>query len=69
MAANLSKSDETKRQGNNRERSMRAIRHLHRLLGIAADPKFSGTIAVEINAKNGLFGPPKLTEVKFDYGD
>lgn len=66
MANNLSHNEATKRQDNNRAKSVSAVRHLHRLLGLAADPKFCGTIAVEVSAKNGSFGRPKLTLVEFD---
>jgi hypothetical protein len=58
--------EETSRADNNREKSMSAIRHFHRLLGLAADPRFCGTIAVEVSAKNGRYGKPKLTLVEYD---
>lgn len=60
--------DETKRADNNRVKSISALRHLHRLMALAADPKFSGTIAVEISAKDGFYGRPKLTLVEYDSG-
>ncbi len=58
--------EETRRTDNNRAKALSAIRQLQRLLALATHPQFDGTIAVEISAKAGFLGRPKLTHVEFD---
>jgi len=65
-ANNLAQAEATQRADNNREKSVRLIQALHRLLAVAAEPKFCGTIAVEISVKDGVFGRPKTTLVSYD---
>lgn len=60
---------DTKRADNNRERTVAALRRFHELLALAADPRFSGTIAVEISAKDGTYGRPKFTHVEYGRDD
>lgn len=56
----------TRRADNNREKQLAAVKHLHRLLALAMSPNFSGTIAVEVSAKDGALGRPKMTLVEYD---
>ena len=63
---NLSQTEETKRADNNRYKLASAVRKLHQLLALAADPQFCGTIAVEVSSKNGSYGRPKFTLVEYD---
>jgi len=60
-------TSDTDRADNNREREVTAIRRLRQMLAIAADPKFRGTVAVEISAKDGYYNPPKYTLVEYDH--
>lgn len=59
-------TDETQRADNNRVKHVSAMRRFQQLLALAADPAFSGTVAVEISAKDGHFGRPKCTLVEYD---
>lgn len=49
----------------NRAIRLLAIREWDRLLTEATKPNFRGTVAVEINSKDGRLSQPKLTRVQF----
>ena len=46
-----------------------AISELDKLLDVACDPAFRGTIGVEISVKDGRLAEPKTTLVRFGTGD
>lgn len=57
--------EEIRRADVNRARKIQAISVLQALLARALDPRFTGTIAVEVNAKAGNLGPVKRSLVEY----
>lgn len=49
----------TKRADNNRERRLAAHKALDELLALAAAPDFSGSVTIQVNSHEGLFGRMK----------
>lgn len=49
----------------NRAARLTAIRELDRLLSLATDPEFRGTVVVEVSSKAGRLAGPKTTIVQF----
>lgn len=67
MASPATKAtSDTERADNNREKQIAAIRRLTQLCAMASDPKFRGTISIEISVKDGSFNPPRHTIVGYD---
>jgi hypothetical protein len=57
--------EEIRRADVNRARKIQAVSILQGLLARALDPRFTGTVGVEISAKAGNLGPVKRTLVEF----
>lgn len=64
--SNSVRADDTKRADVNRVKTLAAVRQLHRLMALAVAPGFHGTVGVEVSAKDGVLGNPKLTLVEYD---
>jgi hypothetical protein len=65
QGATLDPQQARQRADINRARSLLAKRELHRLLELALDPMFTGTIAVELSAKEGRLGQPKVSLIRW----
>ncbi len=59
-------TSDTDRADSNRVKKVCAIRRFEQLCAVAADPKFRGTIGIEISVKDGSFHPAKITLVEYD---
>lgn len=59
-------ASETDRADSNRVKKVCAIRRFEQLCAVASDPKFRGTIGIEISVKDGTFHPAKITLVEYD---
>lgn len=66
MAGNLQDARAGTRQADrNRERRQAAKEQFIKLLELASQPGFCGTVAVEVSAKDGALGKPKYTQVQY----
>lgn len=57
----VAQNTDQRRTDNNRQRKIEAVSCLQRLLTLASDPKFRGTVTIEVNAKDGTLGSVRAT--------